>query len=80
MHTPRSVGRLKAWLENSERVNTHSADNEQRARPSPVPSVGGSIRLQEVIRMDMDDFPAPKEGFVLTHFLTVRDYEKARVL
>jgi len=28
--------------------------------------------------MDMDDFPAPKEGFVLTHFLTTRDYEKAR--
>ena len=28
--------------------------------------------------MDSDDFPAPKEGFVLTHFFTVRDYEKAR--
>ena len=28
--------------------------------------------------MDGDDFPAPKEGFVLTHFFTVRDYEKAR--
>ena len=28
--------------------------------------------------MNGDDFPAPQEGFVLTHFLTVRDYEKAR--
>lgn len=28
--------------------------------------------------MDRDDFPAPQEGFVLTNFLTVRDYEKSR--
>ena len=28
--------------------------------------------------MDKADVPAPNEGFVLTHFLTVRDYEKAR--
>lgn len=26
----------------------------------------------------MTDLPIPEEGFVLTHFLTVRDYEKAR--
>lgn len=28
--------------------------------------------------MAIDDFPAPQEGFVLTHFLTVRDYERSR--
>ena len=27
--------------------------------------------------MNRDDFPAPTEGFVLTHFLTVRDYAKS---
>ena len=28
--------------------------------------------------MNRDDFPTPREGFVLTHFLTVRDYERSR--
>ncbi len=28
--------------------------------------------------MNRDDFPAPQEGFVLTHFLTVGDYERSR--
>ena len=28
--------------------------------------------------MNEDDYPAPEEGFVVTHFLTVRDYEKTR--
>jgi hypothetical protein len=27
--------------------------------------------------MDRDDFPAPSEGFVLTHFLVVADQEQA---
>ena len=28
--------------------------------------------------MNRDDLPTPREGFVLTHFLTVRDYERSR--
>src|SRR5438552_19212324 len=28
--------------------------------------------------MDQDDFPAPKEGFVITHFLVVSDQERSR--
>jgi hypothetical protein len=28
--------------------------------------------------MTPDDFPAPKEGFVLTHFLVVSDQERSR--
>ena len=28
--------------------------------------------------MNRDDFPAPSEGFVITHFLVVRDYERSR--
>src|SRR5438094_10671033 len=28
--------------------------------------------------MDQDDFPAPKEGFVLTHFLVVSDQDRSR--
>jgi catechol 2,3-dioxygenase-like lactoylglutathione lyase family enzyme len=28
--------------------------------------------------MNRDQFPAPKEGFVLTHFLTVRDVDRSR--
>ena len=28
--------------------------------------------------MNRDDFPAPQEGFVLTHFLTVGDSERSR--
>ena len=28
--------------------------------------------------MNRDDFPAPQEGFVITHFLTVGDYERSR--
>ena len=29
--------------------------------------------------MNPDDFPAPKDGFVLTHFLVVSDQERSRV-
>src|SRR5437870_7592686 len=29
-------------------------------------------------RMNPDDFPAPKEGFVLTHFLVVSDQDRSR--
>ena len=28
--------------------------------------------------MDQDEFPAPKEGFVLTHFLVVADQDRSR--
>ena len=28
--------------------------------------------------MDPDDFPAPKEGFVITHFLVVSDQDRSR--
>ena len=28
--------------------------------------------------MRRDDFPAPREGLVLTHFLTVKDVERSR--
>jgi lactoylglutathione lyase len=28
--------------------------------------------------MEMDDFPAPREGFVLTHFLVVSDQDRSR--
>src|SRR5207248_7428153 len=28
--------------------------------------------------MDSDDFPAPKEGFVITHFLVVSDQDRSR--
>lgn len=28
--------------------------------------------------MNRDDFPAPSEGFVITHFLVVKDYERSR--
>jgi lactoylglutathione lyase len=28
--------------------------------------------------MDPDDFPAPREGFVLTHFLVVSDQDRSR--
>ena len=28
--------------------------------------------------MDRDDFPAPSEGFVLTHFLVVADQDRSR--
>src|SRR4030081_3729059 len=28
--------------------------------------------------MDQDDFPAPKDGFVLTHFLVVADQDRSR--
>jgi lactoylglutathione lyase len=28
--------------------------------------------------MDPDDFPAPKDGFVLTHFLVVSDQDRSR--
>src|SRR5258708_35359054 len=29
-------------------------------------------------RMNLDDFPAPKEGFVITHGLVVADLERSR--
>jgi lactoylglutathione lyase len=28
--------------------------------------------------MNRDDFPAPKDGFVLTHFLVVADQDRSR--
>ena len=28
--------------------------------------------------MNPDDFPAPKEGFVITHFLVVADQDRSR--
>ena len=28
--------------------------------------------------MNADDFPAPKDGFVLTHFLVVSDQDRSR--
>jgi lactoylglutathione lyase len=28
--------------------------------------------------MNRDDFPAPKDGFVLTHFLVVSDQDRSR--
>jgi catechol 2,3-dioxygenase-like lactoylglutathione lyase family enzyme len=28
--------------------------------------------------MDLEDFPAPREGFVLTHFLVVSDQDRSR--
>lgn len=28
--------------------------------------------------MNRDDFPAPSDGFVITHFLVVKDYERSR--
>ena len=28
--------------------------------------------------MNPDDFPAPKDGFVLTHFLVVADQDRSR--
>src|SRR5260370_39820349 len=31
-----------------------------------------------VFRMNQDDFPAPKDGFVLTHFLVVADQDRSR--
>jgi lactoylglutathione lyase len=30
--------------------------------------------------MNQDDFPAPKEGFVITHFLVVSDQDRSREL
>jgi lactoylglutathione lyase len=35
------------------------------------------INLEE-LKMEMDDFPAPREGFVLTHFLVVSDQDRSR--
>src|SRR5690348_12139572 len=32
----------------------------------------------ERFRMNQDDFPAPKDGFVLTHFLVVADQDRSR--
>jgi catechol 2,3-dioxygenase-like lactoylglutathione lyase family enzyme len=31
-----------------------------------------------VIEVNADDFPAPREGFVLTHFLVVSDQDRSR--
>jgi len=30
------------------------------------------------VTLDVDDFPAPKEGFVVTHFLVVSDQDRSR--
>src|ERR687898_2380524 len=35
------------------------------------------VRLQ-VARMERDDFPAPAEGLVITHFLVVSDQDRSR--
>jgi len=40
---------------------------------------GAGIRPhQEVVDMNRDDFPAPTEGFVITHFLVVADQDRSR--
>ncbi|MGH2767195.1 MAG: hypothetical protein ACRDKA_15005 [Actinomycetota bacterium] len=30
--------------------------------------------------MELEDFPAPKEGFVVTHFLVVSDQDRSRFI
>jgi hypothetical protein len=37
-----------------------------------------SSRRKWVRHLNRDDFPAPKDGFVLTHFLVVADQDRSR--
>jgi lactoylglutathione lyase len=39
---------------------------------------GGTPSIEGRDRMNPEDFPAPKEGFVLTHFLVVSDQDRSR--
>src|SRR5712691_8207596 len=41
-------------------------------RPTPAETKKGRCR------MNPDDFPAPREGFVITHFLVVSDQDRSR--
>jgi hypothetical protein len=41
----------------------------------PDPLTGAPISHKRRYRMNLDDFPAPKEGFVATHVLVVADQE-----
>jgi catechol 2,3-dioxygenase-like lactoylglutathione lyase family enzyme len=44
--------------------------------PQRVPGGRGARRAE--VEMKLDDFPAPKAGFVLTHFLVVSDQDRSR--
>jgi lactoylglutathione lyase len=42
------------------------------------PIAGPEHRQKREVAMNPDDFPAPKEGFVLSHFLVVSDQDRSR--
>src|SRR2546427_5786909 len=39
---------------------------------------GGRIKEEIPMAINPDDFPAPKDGFILTHFLVVSDQDRSR--
>src|SRR5438128_1741807 len=41
---------------------------------------GGRIKEEIPMAINPDDFPAPKDGFILTHFLVVSDQDRSREL
>jgi hypothetical protein len=38
----------------------------------------GPVQADGGYRVNLDDFPAPKEGFVITHVLVVADLKRSR--
>ena len=67
-------------------VTSSAPGRRARARrPRHVPDrlvrdQGPPVRLadQRRCRMNLDDFPAPKESFVITHVLVVADPDRSR--
>src|ERR1700736_556499 len=49
-----------------------------RAQQYTRPAQWVTSRYDGGEEMDPDDFPAPKEGFVITHFLVVSDQDRSR--
>src|SRR2546425_8814276 len=39
---------------------------------------GGRIKEEIPMAINPDDFPAPKDGFIITHFLVVSDQDRSR--
>src|SRR5882762_11201964 len=47
------------------------------SRHEAFPAICAQLKFER-FRMNQDDFPAPKDGFVLTHFLVVADQDRSR--
>jgi catechol 2,3-dioxygenase-like lactoylglutathione lyase family enzyme len=60
---------LGGWGRASQEADPHRWDHQRQKRPD---------HREETPMMDRDDLPAPRQGLVVTHFLTVRDIAVSR--